>query len=119
MWLELIPKEDGLYKRVYDIYENERKFRMEISLSRDLISDTDHYEDWFQMFREHYCKTKEQQVNFSKERGIQSITMSIPIEKPKIKFEVDYSHMCFRFYYPEKDEESRDIIYKFIERILN
>jgi hypothetical protein len=119
MFLEKLPKEEGLFKRIYSIDENKEHTRIEVDCSSEIISGMDNYDDWLLAFKEHYDAYTNTESGIKKNYDIQRRGMFIPRDDPKIGFEVDYSHKCLRFWLHDKDEESRSICYKFLERLFN
>jgi hypothetical protein len=117
MYIEKLPKENGLEKKILDISENNSHNFIEVSATGDLIADVETYDIWMKAFQEHYNKLMNQDADYTKRDGIRQRGMQIPKENPKICFEVDYSHQCLRFWILQKDKDVRDIVYTFIERL--
>ncbi|MBR9692007.1 hypothetical protein GOV06_04415 [Candidatus Woesearchaeota archaeon] len=115
--LEKLPKEDGLDKAIISI-EEKTKHLIEVDCTRDLIFGVENITDWLEAFQEHYNLETGQNHSYWPHDNIMIRGMKIPPSKPGVDFSVDYSHMCLRFRTSRRDEKQRDIVYKFIERLM-
>jgi hypothetical protein len=113
-----IPKEDGIQKRVKNISENDDHTYIEAYCSDVLINDVESYDYWLLAFKEHYDSMTMNNSEYDRIDGIQTLGMNIPIERRQIYFEVDYSHNSLKFYINEKDEQARNICFKFMEKLF-
>ncbi|MEE9525174.1 MAG: hypothetical protein V3V78_01035 [Candidatus Woesearchaeota archaeon] len=113
-YLSKLPKEDDEEKIIYDVKEKEGN-RIEVLCSPELICAMDKFDDWLEAFKEHYNEAIEGNFDYSPYNNVQLVGMHIPSEEPRVDFRVDWSkhELDFRF----TDEDSKDIIYDFIERI--
>lgn len=137
MYLEKLPKEglepviEEVRKRqepvlIYDLCGYKGAGGKEVLIEAQCSSSLIHgffndLDDWLEAFAEHYENHTKQKETFSRFDGIMERHMIIPSQRARIMFEVDTHKRCLRFkvfYNNNEDyEETRDIVYSFIDRI--
>jgi hypothetical protein len=118
MYLEKLPKEDRIEKRIKSIYETREKNHVAFELTDEFLSSLT-YNEWLNAFKEHYndYTKSDSKCEFYEHIGLKGIL--IPRDKNRITFEVDREHRDLKFWIHKGDEEARDIVYKFIERLMD
>jgi len=115
-----LPKEDGKLKRIWDIRENtslDQTFII-VNATGDLICGVDNLNDWFDAFQEHYNAATNQNGDYISEKGIMLRDMFICNASPRVRFRVDTSKYELQFVFLKEEQQLRDVVYSFIERIM-
>ena len=114
---EKLPKEDGKEKVITSLYESSNKSYIDCGLTGDMLNEIEYF-DWFVAFREHYQKNMGDSAACRAVKNPFGPAINIP-EDGRIEFVIDYDHQALKFWISPKDEQARDIVYSFIERLLN
>lgn len=115
-----VPKEDGELKRIRDIRENtslDHTF-ITVDTTGELICAPQNLDDWFDVFQEHYNLATNQNGDYTSEKGVMLRDMFICNASPTVRFRVDTSKYELQFAFLKKEKQLRDVVYSFIERMM-
>ncbi|MDP2628658.1 MAG: hypothetical protein Q8P15_02045 [Nanoarchaeota archaeon] len=118
MYLEKIPKENGIDKLIIDIKDIGHYIDMGLTSCLFLELGS---EGWLNAFKEYYSQTTRENLedcNIFEKKGY-GLAVLVPKENSRVEFLADNGHYALKFILNSEDEESREIIYRFLEKIMN
>ena len=115
IYLDKLPKEDGEDKRIFGI--RDIGHHIDMGMTSEMFCEVVP-EDWLMAFQAHHNETTRGSNNCKSFEDPNGRAIRISSERSRVKLLADNGHHALKFWMRGEDEESRDIVYGFLERLV-